>query len=549
SLQIEVAAANLRARSQTSYDNRGRVYETRTYSVDQTDGTIGASLSGEYWYDAAGRTVKTLAVGADVFTKYDYDGLGRTVAIYVGYDDDETDYAEALDVDGDTVLQQVEYTYNELGQTIFAATFERNHGAAGTGELTSSTARATYAGFWYDEIGRQIAAADWGTYPAGQGDPPARPSTPPAAADALLVTSVEYDSAGRAWKTIDPNGREDRTYYDLAGRVVETILSYEDGAFNANYPDEDVIYLTEYNSVGQLWKETDPLGAVTAYTYDSLGRMAARQQYTSDGLVGRFALDEGAGTTTADSSGAGVTATLIPAEGEPEWTDGHYGAALDFDGTNQVKLENLPVNTAAGAQNTVAFWMCWDGQSGKPFGWNGAYSLTLSSTGEYLAFNTGSGDLIGMEFTAAEWAGKWIHVAAIFYNGVPTAENVELYLNGRKQDIAWIRGTANNRSATTTAYISGWGANEYYKFNGIIDDVMVYSRALSADEIAAIAGTTYAWDQIGNLVGQTDPLGNETTYEHLCMCQLECGDFLGFVGNFSKRGVGWSSFSQMSMAA
>jgi len=40
-----------------------------------------------------------------------------------------------------------------------------------------------------------------------------------------------------------------------------------------------------------------------------------------------------------------------------------------------------------------------------------------------------------------------------------------------------------------------------------------------------------------------------TEYWYLCMCQLECGDFLGFVGNFSKRGIGWSSFSQMSMAA
>ena len=53
--------------------------------------------------------------------------------------------------------------------------------------------------------------------------------------------------------------------------------------------------------------------------------------------------------------------------------------------------------------------------------------------------------------------------------------------------------------------------------------------------------------------GWTTPAGGGrhlvTDYSYLCMCQLGGGDFLGCVGNFSKRGVGWSSFSQMSMAA
>jgi len=202
-----------------------------------------------------------------------YDGLGQTVAVYVGYDDDETAYAEADDVDGDTVLQQVEYAYDEAGRMTFVTSFERNHDAAGTGELTSSTALVSYVSSWFDALGRQTATADYGTYPAGQGDPPTRPSTPPASSDTLLVTTIEYDSAGNAWKVTDPNGREDRMYYDAAGRVVETILNYEDGSFNSSYPDEDVISSTDYNSAGQLWKQTDPLGNVTEYVYDDWGRL------------------------------------------------------------------------------------------------------------------------------------------------------------------------------------------------------------------------------------------------------------------------------------
>ena len=72
--------------------------------------------------------------------------------------------------------------------------------------------------------------------------------------------------------------------------------------------------------------------------------------------------------------------------------------------------------------------------------------------------------------------------------------------------------------------------------------------------------TYYGYDANGNLRWVTDPLGDApvsgvpdadhtTSYEYLCMCQLGGGDFSGFVGVFSLRGIGWSSFSQMSMAA
>jgi len=73
-------------------------------------------------------------------------------------------------------------------------------------------------------------------------------------------------------------------------------------------------------------------------------------------------------------------------------------------------------------------------------------------------------------------------------------------------------------------------------------------RAASAEDRLGHA-TTYGYDAIGRKTSETDAADGETTFTYLCMCQLGGGDFSGFVGGFSFRGIGWSSFSQMSMAA
>ncbi len=79
-----------------------------------------------------------------------------------------------------------------------------------------------------------------------------RSSTVPARSDSVLVTTTEYDSAGQAYQTIDPAGREDRQEFDDAGRVTKTIQNYQDGAVDGDYPDEDVTVETTYTADGQI---------------------------------------------------------------------------------------------------------------------------------------------------------------------------------------------------------------------------------------------------------------------------------------------------------
>ena len=253
-LEISGSADRLLARSETFHDDRDRVYQTKQYAVDVSDGTVGNALVSNTWYDAASGTIKQQPAGSQAFTKTVYDSLGRAVKQYVGHDTDETAYADASSVSDDTIVEQVETAYDDAGNVLQTTTRQRFHNATGTGELTTPSgsqpkARVTYQAIYHDEIGRQIAVANYGTYSGATFD---RASVVPNRTDTILVTSTEYSDAGQAYKTIDPAGREDRQVFDDAGRVVKTIQNYVDGVVSAAASDEDVTVEMTYNADGQL---------------------------------------------------------------------------------------------------------------------------------------------------------------------------------------------------------------------------------------------------------------------------------------------------------
>ena len=58
------------------------MYQTVRHGVDPATGTVGNSLTGNTWYDAAGNVIKSQPAGAKLFTKTVYDGLGRRTRQY-----------------------------------------------------------------------------------------------------------------------------------------------------------------------------------------------------------------------------------------------------------------------------------------------------------------------------------------------------------------------------------------------------------------------------------------------------------------------------------
>lgn len=245
------------SRSETNYDEQGRVYQTKAFS-DPSTSSPSAPLVANTWYDARDNVIKTKAP-TGLVTKLSYDGAGRISKRFSTDDNGETDYSAVDDVAGDAVLEQTEYTYDANGNVILTTTRQRFHDATATDELgnrssSSGTAKArvSYVASYYDAADRLVAELNVGT--AG-GSGFTRPTTAPTYSDTAvangtqLLSTYTYDAAGRLWKTTNPEGHEDRTTYDLLGRVTKTVENYVDGT-PSDADDRTTQYT--YTGIGQV---------------------------------------------------------------------------------------------------------------------------------------------------------------------------------------------------------------------------------------------------------------------------------------------------------
>jgi len=230
-------------------------------------------------------------------------------------------------------------------------------------------------------------------------------------------------------------------------------------------------------------------GTLTANANYNLSYTGANLTVVAEaGLAAWWKLDEISGTNAIDSSGYGRTGTLMNG---PVWTSGEINGALNFDGSNDyVVADSVGVDTTPGGCNTVAFWMKWNGgNSQMPFAWGGYYDLFLASG--YFGINTGHSEILGIPFASTNYAGKWVHVVAVFPNGVPTINNAKIFINGVPQTMTlyslYSTNTPYSRSASSKVFLSGRDINDSYRFGGAIDDVRIYNKALTADEVTALA--------------------------------------------------------------
>jgi chitodextrinase len=202
------------------------------------------------------------------------------------------------------------------------------------------------------------------------------------------------------------------------------------------------------------------------------------------GLVAGYSFDEGSGVTVADASGNGNVGTVSSAT----WSSaGHFGGALSFNGTSS--LVTVPDSgsldltgamtlsawvrpSALGGWRTVLLKEDIGGvTSGQPYA---LYAETNSSKPLAMAFTTGEVRAFG---PAQLPLSTWTHLAAT-YDG----SQLRLYVNGALAGTQPMTGAMPASSgALRIGGNSIWG--EY--FAGAIDDVRLYSRALSASEIQA----------------------------------------------------------------
>jgi hypothetical protein len=205
-------------------------------------------------------------------------------------------------------------------------------------------------------------------------------------------------------------------------------------------------------------------------------------------MAGLWHLDEGSGSTSADSSGNGNTATLV---GSPTWTSGESGNALTFNGSTNYLYATL--GTWFGGNNALSAsaWVYATSTTNGP-----VFGVARTSDGNVwdMPFLSINGSTVygwlwqvngNTPLSATVSLNAW-HFLTITYD--PASGGTEnFYVDGALSSSGAGTYSPSGVSDFLTTEIQGAvpsGVN--HLLNGTIDELRAYTRVLSAGEISLL---------------------------------------------------------------
>ena len=256
----------------------------------------------------------------------------------------------------------------------------------------------------------------------------------------------------------------------------------------------------------------------------------------TSGLVGYWTFDgkdtvwtSSTAATTLDKSGSGNTGTLTNMSRAASPTEGKLGQALTFNGSNSSYIsvgtglafsKTTPfsgsawINTTNGINRTIvsnytyATSPGWVFELGVATSANKPYFLIINANAMNGRVVYGSTNLND---------GRWHHVA-FTYSGANDASGILLYVDGSAETLTTLINTDPGTLVDTGIKIGQFAPNLNF-FDGKMDDVRIYNRALSAGEVAGlytmgtatVNASTNALNTNG-LVGQWSFDGKQTVW-------------------------------------
>jgi len=236
------------------------------------------------------------------------------------------------------------------------------------------------------------------------------------------------------------------------------------------------------------------------------------------GPVAHYKLDEGEGTIAVDSSGNGNDGTL---EDGPTVVDGQFGQALALE-VSRVAIPASDTLTADLFQGSFTL-TAWINPKLTGNTWQQIFrSMIAADTSNDTLFINNDGRLSWRGRVGGAWAGgmcetaagvvpadQWTHVAV-----TGDGTNFRIYVNGvLSQESAFQTTDGSN----ATYYIGGDPPTTGESYSGMADEVRIYDRALSADEVSELAVKAvdpslviyYSFDDVGEIVADQSGKGHD----------------------------------------
>lgn len=196
-----------------------------------------------------------------------------------------------------------------------------------------------------------------------------------------------------------------------------------------------------------------------------------------------------------DSSGNGNDGTIIGATP----TAGKVGNALDFNGASNYVNTNIDYSKAINENFSISVWIKKSGSTtnqsiiGKGFGTNPKFEWRLALFSSRPKFDywdatftgSSSGTPLSLFYPTTIPAEEWHHIF-VTYNG--TAKNGKMYFDGiNVVNSSTVTATSFANEANTVEIGRAFffqGTSAY--FNGSIDEVMIFNKSLTTQEIQEI---------------------------------------------------------------
>lgn len=209
-----------------------------------------------------------------------------------------------------------------------------------------------------------------------------------------------------------------------------------------------------------------------------------------EGLVGHWKFDGAEGTVVIDYSPYGHHGSIV---GTAEIVEGRVDNSLLLDGNaDYVSIPDTSDLRLSDAQ-TISTWYKWSGSGanwrrlvGKGDYWNRNYGLWIRPESGMILFQIYDGNRNGCEALgkSVTFDTNWHHLAGS-YNG----DTFRIYLDGQLvQESNCAITPSNTDHPVTIGFASGhWEDRDNSPFDGLLDEVRIYNRTISACEVLLLA--------------------------------------------------------------